>query len=116
MNAKTNPFGGEKAMNATTNDSMKTKSMTEDERYQQGKLYQFDGNAFVPVEISNVLKVPVTQEAMEAVKRVRNEASRLLTSRPELQIVASALLLLASEQPNLAAAVKAYGAKVYGAA
>lgn len=104
-------------MNSKTNDSVEAKSQSakKDEEYQQGKLYQWDGVAFVPVEINNVPKLPVTQEAMDVVKRVRNEAGRLLTSRPELQIVASALLMLASEQPNLAAAVKAYGAKVYGA-
>lgn len=104
-------------MNPKTNASLEAQPQPakKEDVYQQGKLYQWDGTAFVPIEINNVPKLPVTQEAMDVVKRVRNEAGRLLTSRPELQIVASALLMLASEQPNLAAAVKAYGAKVYGA-
>lgn len=85
-------------------------------QYQKGRLYQFDGEHFVELEPSGEQKLPVTEEAMQAVKAVRKAAQTVIGMRPELSLVASAMLLEASRIPGMADAVKLYGQRVYSAA
>jgi hypothetical protein len=82
-------------------------------KYEQGRLYQFNGTEFVELEPSTETKVPVSNEAMEAVKQVRKAAQRLIKLRPELSLTASAMLMAAAELPNIAELIQKYGQRVY---
>ena len=82
--------------------------------YQKGKLYAFDGEAFVELEPSDERKLPVTEEAVNAVKVVRKAAHKAIGLRPELSLCASAMLLAAAELPDIAQRVKALGQRIYG--
>lgn len=84
--------------------------------YEKGRLYQWNGQEFVELEPSGEVKIPVHEEAMDAVKVVRKAAQAVIGMRPELSLVASAMLLEASHTPGMADAVKLYGQRVYGAA
>lgn len=81
--------------------------------YQKGMLYQFDGNEFVPLEPSEEKKLPLTNAAIEAVKATRKEAAKAIGMRPELSLVASAMILAASTLPEMPQLVKEYGQQVY---
>lgn len=87
--------------------------MESDKTYQTGKFYQYDGSKFVELEPSGETKLPVSPEAMEAVKQVRKAAQKLIGMRPELSLTASAMLLAAAELSNVAEAVKKYGQRIY---
>jgi len=80
---------------------------------EKGKLYQFDGRNFVALQPSEEMKLPVTNEAVEAVKVVRKEAAKFIGMRPELSLVASAMLLAAAELPDICDRIKAYGQQIY---
>lgn len=86
--------------------------MQEKQQYEPG-LYQYDGTEFRKLEPSGEVKVPVSEEAMEAVKAVRKAAQGVIGMRPELSLVASAMILEAAKMPDIAEAVKAYGQRVY---
>ncbi len=88
--------------------------MTPPTPYQKGKLYAFDGKAFVELEPSDERKLPVTEEAVNAVKAVRKAAHQAIGLRPELSLCASAMLLAAAELPDIAQRVKALGQRIYG--
>lgn len=82
--------------------------------YQQGRLYQYDGEKFIELEPAEGKKLPVTDEAMEAVKAIRAAASKRLRARPELSVVASALILsCAEDQGSAIDAVIWYGTQLY---
>lgn len=81
-------------------------------QYEPG-LYQFDGTEFRKLEPSGEVKVSVSDEAMEAVKAVRKAAQGVIKMRPELSIVASAMILEASKMPAIAESVAAYGLSIY---
>lgn len=82
--------------------------------YQKGKLYTFNGKDFEEIQkTDDVVKLPVTLEASDAVKEVRNRVAKVMGARPELSIVASAMLIEAAKMENLEIAVKKYGAKLY---
>lgn len=85
----------------------------DEKQYEKGKLYQYNGKEFVELEPSGETKVPVSEEAMEAVKLVRKAAQVLIKMRPELSLTASAMLLAAAELPNVAEVVQQYGQRVY---
>lgn len=85
------------------------------DRYAKGRLYQYNGTEFVEIEPSEEKKVPVTDEALEAVKAVRKAAHKAIGLRPELSLCASAMLLAAASLPDIADRVKALGQKIYGA-
>ncbi|UVS94938.1 MULTISPECIES: hypothetical protein [Burkholderia] len=85
-------------------------------QYEKGRLYQWNGQEFVELEPSGETKIPVTEEAMNAVKAVRKAAQAVIGMRPELSLVASAMLLEASRMPGVADAVKLYGQRIYSAA
>ena len=82
---------------------------------EQGRLYSWDGTQFVELEPSGEIKIPITSEAMLAVKAVRKTAAALIDMRPELSLTASAMLLAASQLPDIAARVKEYGLRIYAA-
>jgi hypothetical protein len=82
--------------------------------YEKGKLYQFNGVEFVEVEPSDGKKLPVTNDAFEAVKAVRSAVQKSLGIRPELSVVASALLLKAArDNEGSIENVIEYGKAVY---
>lgn len=84
-----------------------------EKQYEKGKLYQFNGQEFVELEPSGEIKLPVSDEAMEAVKTVRKASQAVIGMRPELSLVASAMILEAAKLPAIAESVKAYGQRVY---
>ena len=82
--------------------------------YEKGKLYTWNGREFEEIQrLDDVVKMPVTLQANEAVKEVRNRVAKVMRSRPELSIVASAMLLAAVSIPDLEAIVMRYGAQLY---
>lgn len=81
--------------------------------YSKGKLYQYDGSEFVELEPSNEAKVPVSEEAMNALKTVRKAAHAVIGMRPELSLVASAMLLEAAKLEDIAMLVKQHGQRIY---
>lgn len=87
--------------------------MEGEKHYQKGKLYQYDGSEFVELEPSGETKIPVSSEAMEAVKQVRKAAQNLIKLRPELSLTASAMLVEAAKFENIAQVVQQYGRHVY---
>ena len=82
-------------------------------RLERGRLYQFNGKELVPVEPSDVMKVPVTTEAMDALKGVRKRVADITKGRPELMIVASAMLIAAGNVPGMEVLAKDYGRDFY---
>lgn len=86
---------------------------SDEKQYQKGKLYQWTGAEFVELEPSGEVKLPVSTEALEAVKQVRKAAQNLIKLRPELSLTASAMLLAAAELGDIAKHVQRYGQQVY---
>lgn len=84
-----------------------------EKQYEKGKLYQYTGSEFVELEPSGEVKIPVTDEAMDAVKATRKAAQAVIGMRPELSLVASAMILEAVKMPAIAESVAAYGQRVY---
>lgn len=84
--------------------------------YEKGKLYSYNGREFEEVQkLDDVVKMPMTLEASEAVKEVRNRVAKVMGARPELSIVVSAMLMEAATLPHLESIVRKYGAKLYQA-
>lgn len=81
--------------------------------YTKGKLYQFNGVEFVEVEPQDGKKIPVTDDAFEAVKMVRSRVQSLVGLRPELSVVASALLLKAGTDDESVKVAIEYGKMMY---
>lgn len=84
-----------------------------EKRYEKGRLYQYNGQEFVELEPSGELKIPVSEEAMAAIKATRKAAQVFIGMRPELSLVASAMILEAARMPAIAQSVKLYGQRVY---
>lgn len=84
-----------------------------EKQYEKGKLYQYNGHEFVELEPSGEAKIPVTEEAMEAIKATRKAAQGVIGMRPELSLVGSAMILEAAKTPTIAESVAAYGRRVY---
>ena len=81
--------------------------------YSKGRLYQYDGSEFVELEPSSESKVPVTDEAMDAIKSIRKAAHAVIGMRPELSLVASAMIIEAAKLDGIAMLVKDYGQRIY---
>jgi hypothetical protein len=81
--------------------------------YEKGRLYQWNGSEFVELELSNEIKVPVTEEAMDAIKSIRKAAHAAIGMRPELSLVASAMVIEAAKLDGIATLVKEYGQRIY---
>lgn len=78
-----------------------------------GQLYTWDGHALVVVPPSEQIKVPITLEAMDAVRKVRSQSTRE-GFRPCLMVTASWMILAAlSEVEDLPDQVIDYGSDVY---
>lgn len=78
-----------------------------------GQLYEWNGHELVPVQKSEQVKVPVTMEAMDAVRKTRARATGD-DFRPCLMVTASQMLLAAATQiDDLPDQVVDYGIKVY---
>lgn len=87
---------------------------TTTEQFEKGRLYKWTGAEFEVMELADVIKVPVTEEGMDAVKAIRKAMFGLTPGRPDLVIVATAMLLAAKELPDMAERAKAYGRTFYG--
>ena len=85
-----------------------------EQRLEKDRLYRYDGHSLIEVEPSLERKLPVLDEAVDAVKAVRQSAHKAIGFRPELALTASAMLLAAAELPDIAERVQAYGRRVYG--
>lgn len=86
-----------------------------EEGYEAGAMYKFDGEGFVKLEIDRtVIKVPITAEADAALKEIRKTVARQMPTRPDLSIVASAVIIAAAGNSEVVDIVKQYGAKLYG--
>lgn len=83
--------------------------------YHKGKIYQWNGQEFLELEPSDLIKLPISEEAHEAVKSVRKVVSQIVGTRVELSMVASAMLLAALEVTDMPERVKQYGARIFGA-
>jgi hypothetical protein len=85
------------------------------EIYKPGSLYQYNGQQFVELEPSDQRKLVVTDEAFDAVKLARKEAAMLIGMRPELSVVASAMILMAAEasKSELWERIRIYGLRLY---
>lgn len=82
--------------------------------YKDGALYKREGDKFVELERNpDVVKVPVTLEAETALKAARNLVAKEMGARPELSIVASAILIAGAKSMDLVDTVRKYGAKLY---
>lgn len=87
---------------------------TRDANYEKEAIYKFNGVSFVKLDIDkSVIKVVITAEADEALKKIRGEVSAKMATRPDLSIVASAILINALTLDGLVDIVKAYGVKLY---
>lgn len=94
--------------------SNENQNVLEDE-YEAGAMYKFDGVSFVKLEIDQtVIKMPITAEADAALKEIRKAVAKQMSTRPELSIVASAVIIAAVGNPDVVDIVKQYGAKIYG--
>ena len=86
------------------------------ETLKVGQLYEWNGHELVAIPKSEQVKVPVTMEAMDAVRRTRAKATGN-DFRPCLMVTASQMLLAAAAQiDDLPTQVVHYGVKVYSAA
>lgn len=84
---------------------------------EKGKLYRWNGVEYEEVQFEeNGQKLPVSDEAHELVKSVRKAVQASLGMRPELSIVASAMLIHAGQGPEVVDAVKQYGLRLYSKA
>lgn len=82
---------------------------------EDGKMYKWDGSNLIEVEIDRtVIKVPITAEADAALKEIRKTVAKQMQTRPDLSIVASAVIIAAAGKPEVVDTVKQYGAKLYG--
>lgn len=85
----------------------------ENEVLKVGQLYEWNGHELVPIQRSEQVKVPITTEAMEAVRNVRARSTRD-GFRPCLMMTASTMLLAAMNQvENLPDQVFDYGSDLY---
>ncbi|MGK5033201.1 hypothetical protein [Janthinobacterium sp. MDT1-19] len=93
--------------------SQSTSSLS-NEGYEKESIYKFDGVEFIKLDINkDVIKVPITREADMALKEIRKVVSADMATRPDLSIVASAVLIHALNLDNLSSIVRSYGARVY---
>lgn len=81
---------------------------------EKDAMYKFDGEKLVKLDINrDVIKVPITLEADGALKELRKRVAAEMQTRPDLSIVASAVLIHAVSLEGMVDVVKSYGAKLY---
>lgn len=86
------------------------------EPLEKGKLYHFNGEKLVVIQPLPGKKLTITNEAMEAVKKVRNGIGDLMEIRPELSVCASAMLLASLEVSDIHERISELGSSVYKSA
>lgn len=88
--------------------------MTEDDsELVPGQLYRFDGEQLVPIEPQPGRKIPLTEDAWDALKRLRGRVSRRVGMRPELSLVASAAIISVEDTNWIVDEVIRYAAQLY---
>lgn len=80
---------------------------------EKGVIYAWEHDHFEVIPRSDLSKVVIGEDAMEVVRRVRGEATRALRTRPDLTVVASAMLLAAVDIPDLYERIRQYGFHMY---
>lgn len=84
------------------------------EDLEKNAMYKWDGVKFIKLDINqDVIKVPITLEADQALKDIRKKVAAEMATRPDLSIVASAVIINAVNLEGLVGIVKSYGAKLY---
>lgn len=97
-------------------EDVESNETTSNEELKVGQIYEWTGHELVPIQKSEQVKVPVTMEAMDAVRRTRARATGD-DFRPCLMVTASQMLLAAAAQiDDLPMQVVDYGVKVYSKA
>jgi hypothetical protein len=88
--------------------------MLDENDLEKDAMYKWNGKELVKLDVNqDVIKVPITLEADRALKELRKRVAAEMPTRPDLSIVASAVLIKALEQEGMVDVVKSYGAKVY---
>lgn len=91
--------------------------MTEEEDgLVPGQLYRYDGEHLVPVEPQPGRKIPLTEDAWDALKRLRGRVAKKVGMRPELSLVASATIVSVQDTDWIVDEVIAYAARKYSEA
>lgn len=85
--------------------------LNQQEPLEKGRLYEFNGEKLVEIHPSPGKRVTITNEAMEAIKKVRNNVKTEL--RPDLSVCASAMLLASLEISDIDQRVRELASNVY---
>lgn len=85
----------------------------EEQHLQTGKLYKFDGNQLVELEPSAERKIPITEDAHQNLSKIRNSISKVLGFRPELSLIASAMIVHLSNDEKIHEIIKEYAVSIY---
>ena len=82
---------------------------------EKGKLFRWNGKAYEEVvfEENQDRRVPMVEEAFQAAIEIRKQVQAKLRMRPDLSIVASALVLAASKHADAVDEVARYGLEMY---
>lgn len=81
---------------------------------EKNAMYKWDGVKLIKLDVNqDVIKVPITAEADQALKDIRKAVALEMATRPDLSIVASAVLIHAVKLDGIVSIVKNYGAKLY---
>ena len=81
---------------------------------EKNAMYKWDGVKLIKLDVNqDVIKVPITAEADQALKDIRKKVALEMATRPDLSIVASAILIHAVNLDGIVSIVKNYGAKLY---
>lgn len=96
-------------------DAVTPEVAEQDAKPQNGKLYRWDGKEFQEMvfEKNSDRRVPMTEEAFAAALKVRVAVQKKIRMRPDISIVASAMVQHAAQQAGIVEAVAAYGLEMY---
>jgi hypothetical protein len=85
---------------------------------EKGKLFRWNGKAYEEVvfEENNDRRVPMVEEAFQAAVEIRKQVQARVRMRPDISIVASALVLAAAKMPDVVDEVARYGLEAYARA
>jgi hypothetical protein len=93
--------------------NLKVRIKMEEQHLQTGKLYKFDGNQLVELEPSAERKIPITEDAHQNLSKIRNSISKVLGFRPELSLIASAMIVHLSNDEKIHEIIKEYAVSIY---
>jgi hypothetical protein len=85
---------------------------------EKGKLFRWNGKGYEEIvfEDNQDRRVPMVEEAFQAAIEIRKQVQARLRMRPDLSIVASALVLAAAKHPDVVDEVARYGLEMYAKA